>query len=172
MNDDVPPPLDDRVDIRHASLEDAGEMLTLQRAAYVSEARIYQDPELPPLTEELDDLRADLASCVALKAVVGHRIIGAIRAHVKGRTLHIQRMAVAPDWQGRGVGSRLMTNIETQHEGGVVDVAALFTGHLSTMNLAMYWRRGYREQRREQLSPAVQLVHLIKVMHPTGAREL
>jgi ribosomal protein S18 acetylase RimI-like enzyme len=140
---------------------DAGELLTLQRAAYVTEARICGDPELPALTQTLPELQAELGSATALKASVGYRIVGAVRAHVEGRVLHVGRLTVTPDWQGRGIGSRLLTAVESEH-GDEVDAAALFTGQLSEANLAMYTRRGYREQRREQLRPGVILVHLAK----------
>jgi len=33
---------------------DAGELLTLQRAVFVTEAQLYDNPHLPPLTETLD----------------------------------------------------------------------------------------------------------------------
>jgi GNAT superfamily N-acetyltransferase len=146
--------------------EDAGELLTLQRAAYATEARIYGDPELPALTQTLPELQAELATATALKASVGHRIVGAVRAHVEGTVLHVGRLTVAPDWQGRGIGSRLLTAVESHH-GDQVDTAALFTGHLSEANLTMYARRGYLEQRREQLSLGVVLVHLTKPLPAT-----
>ncbi|HMO11284.1 MAG TPA: GNAT family N-acetyltransferase, partial [Actinotalea sp.] len=38
----------------------AGELLTVRRAAFVSEAQLYDDPHIPPLTQTLDELRADL----------------------------------------------------------------------------------------------------------------
>lgn len=147
--------------------EDAGELLTLQRAAYVTEARIYGDPELPPLTQTLPELQAELATATASKAGVGHRIVGAVRAQVEGTVLHVGRLTVAPDWQGRGIGARLLAEVE-RHHGDRVDTAALFTGHLSEANLAMYTRRGYLEQRREQLRGGVVLVHLTKSLPPTG----
>jgi GNAT superfamily N-acetyltransferase len=146
--------------------EDAGELLTLQRAAYATEARIYGDPELPALIQTLRELQAELAMATALKATVSHRIIGAVRARVDGTVLHVGRLTVAPDWQGRGIGSRLLSAVESHHSDQV-DTAALFTGHLSEANLAMYARRGYREQRREQLSPGVVLVHLTKPLLAT-----
>lgn len=40
----------------------AGEALTVQRAAYVTEAQQYHAPDLPPLTETVEELRADLAA--------------------------------------------------------------------------------------------------------------
>ena len=53
---------------------DAGELLTLQRAAYVSEARIYGDPELPPLVQTLDELIVELATCTTLTVTTGRRM--------------------------------------------------------------------------------------------------
>lgn len=147
---------------------DAGELLTLQRAAYATEARIYGDPELPALTQTLPELQTELAAATAWKASVGHRIVGAVRARVQGTVLHVGRLTVAPDWQGYGIGSRLLTAVESHH-GAAVDTAALFTGHLSAANLAMYTRRGYLEQRREQLRPGVMLVHLTKPLPATDA---
>jgi hypothetical protein len=47
--------------------DDAGELLTLQRAAYVTEAQAHNDLALPPLTQSLAELRAELNDplCVA-----------------------------------------------------------------------------------------------------------
>jgi len=161
MSPEPRPPRD--VTIASAAAEDAGELLTLQRAAYTTEARLYGDPELPALTQTLFELQEELASVVALKATAGHRLVGAVRAHVDGTVLHIGRLVVAPDWQGRGVGSRLLAAVE-EHRGDHVSTAALFTGHLSAANLVLYARRGYLERRREQLRPGVVLVHLTKAL--------
>jgi len=164
MHPDHVPPCD--VIVAPVMAEDAGELLTLQRAAYATEARLYGDPELPALTQTLPELQAELATTTALKASAGHRIVGAVRAHVEGTVLHVGRLTVAPDWQGCGIGSRLLTAVESHH-GDQVETAALFTGHLSEANLTMYARRGYRQQRREQLHPGVVLVHLAKPLSAT-----
>ena len=154
-----PSPLE--VTVTLAGPEDAGELLTLQRAAYATEARIYREPELPALVQTLQALRTELGSVTALKATAGHRIVGAVRAHVEGTVLHVGRLTVAPDWQGRGVGSRLLAAVE-DHHAEEADTATLFTGHLSAGNLSMYARRGYIEARRERLRPGVELVYLTK----------
>lgn len=165
MRADVPP-LDtvaQPVVIEPVQREDAGELLTLQRAAYVSEARLYGDLELPALSQTLRELEADLATSTALKAVAGHRIVGAVRARVEDRVLHIGRLTVAPDRQGRGIGSRLLVVVEAVHaHAGTAGSAMLFTGDRSSANLALYASHGYVEVRREPLRPGVVLVHLAK----------
>ena len=157
------------VSISAVQTADVGEILTLQRAAYVTEAQLYGDVSLPALTQTYDELRTELESSLALKAVLGHRIVGAVRARIDGRVLHIGRLTVAPDMQGHGVGTLLLTASE-QQAAGRVERYTLFTGHLSVANIRLYQRRGYAETRREQLRPGVTLVHLDKPASlPQGA---
>jgi len=140
---------------------DAGELLTLQRAAYVTEARIYGDPALPALVQSLDELIEELSRSLAFKVTAGRRMIGAVRAQAEAEVLHVGRLVVAPDQQGRGLGTALLRSVE-RSAGPEVRRAALFTGHLSFANIRLYERLGYVEERREELKPGVVLVHLTK----------
>ncbi|MFG2055157.1 GNAT family N-acetyltransferase [Micromonospora sp. NPDC048930] len=134
----------DQVTIAPAGVADAGEILTVQRAAYLVEAQRYADPFLPPLTETLDEIRAALAGpTTVLAARLGSRLIGSVRAWIADDTAHVGRLSVAPDQQGRGVGGRLLTAIEAACAGRVARFA-LFTGADSAENLRLYARRGYR----------------------------
>lgn len=143
------------------SVADAGELLTLQRAAYVSEAQIYGDLSLPPLVQTLPELVDELSNSLGHKVVRGTRLVGAVRSVVDGDTLHIGRLIVAPDLQGMGLGTALLAATEAD-AGPDVTSAAVFTGHLSGENLRFYQRHGYVEERREQLTSGVTLVHLHK----------
>jgi ribosomal protein S18 acetylase RimI-like enzyme len=141
---------------------DAGELLTVQRAAYVTEAQIYREAHLPALTETLNDLRAVLAgTTLVLVARHGHRAVGVVRARVAGGACHIGRLAVAPDLQGRGIGTRLIGEVERRHRGRVARFT-IHTGHLSEANLRLYTRLGYVEVDRRALTVAVTEVHLAK----------
>ncbi|MDQ4038946.1 MAG: GNAT family N-acetyltransferase [Actinomycetota bacterium] len=150
--------------IEPLSIADAGELLTLQRAAYVSEAQIYGDPSLPPLVQTLTEVVSELSNCLAHKAVRGCRMVGAVRSVVDGDTLHIGRLTVAPDLQGIGLGSALLAAAEADAGSGVTS-AALFTGHRSVGNLRFYERHGYVEERREVVNAGLTLVHLRKPLH-------
>ncbi|MEV6981935.1 GNAT family N-acetyltransferase [Sphaerisporangium sp. NPDC051017] len=151
--------------IERALPEDAGEILTLQRAAYVTEAQLYGDPFIAPLVESLDQMRSTIGSSTVLKALGGalggDRIVGAVRGRLADRTGVIGRLVVAPDHQGRGLGTALMGEIEREL-GAEAEAFGLFTGHLSEGNLRLYRRLGYRETRRERVHEHLTLVHMRK----------
>ncbi|MGR7025612.1 GNAT family N-acetyltransferase [Geodermatophilus sp. URMC 62] len=151
----------DGVVVGPAAPGSAGEVLTVQRAAYLTEAQLYGDPAIPPLTETLDQVAAAVAAGSALTATVGPRVVGAVRGTVADGVLAVGRLAVAPDQQGRGVGTALLVALE-RWAGAAAHRAVLFTGARSEGNLRLYRRLGYREEHRERISPAVELVHLGK----------
>ncbi|SDD23486.1 GNAT family N-acetyltransferase [Glycomyces harbinensis] len=144
-----------------AEAADAGEILTLSRGAFVAEAQIYGDPLLPPLTETLAEVAGAIEEIHVLKAVVGHRIIATGRARQEGTALHLGRFAVAPDFQGRGLGTRLIAALEALAAPGT-EHFELFTGMRSELNLKLYDRLGYKETRRSPGRPGIELVHLRK----------
>ncbi|MFF0319831.1 GNAT family N-acetyltransferase [Nonomuraea angiospora] len=147
-----------RVLIERATTADAGEILTVQRAAYVSEAQLYGDPYIPPLIESLEQVRKIIEGAVVLKALDAGRVIGAVRGQVSGTTCLVGRLVVAPDHQGRGIGTALLTALhEAVPEAQAFD---LFTGHLSEANLKLYRRLGYRETSRERMDDHLTLIHL------------
>ncbi|WP_067128650.1 GNAT family N-acetyltransferase [Microtetraspora malaysiensis] len=171
-------------DIERASPEDAGEILTLQRAAYVTEAQMYGDPFITPLVESQEQLRRAIETGVVLKAVEGARVVGSVRGRLpdplgqegvqartgrreapsSGPTCLVARLVVAPDRQGGGIGTALL---EALHEAVPEAVAFdLFTGHLSEGNLRLYRRLGYRETRRERVQDHLTLIHMRRAASP------
>jgi ribosomal protein S18 acetylase RimI-like enzyme len=136
-----------------------GELLTLQRAAYVTEAQLYDDVRLPALVQTPDELTDELARSSCLAALAGSRLVGAVRTRERDGVLHVGRLVVAPDLQGRGIGTRLLLAAE---RSTTLPRAALFTGARSTANLRLYRRHGYVETAREPVRPGLELVHLVK----------
>ena len=136
-----------------------GELLTLQRAAYVTEAQLYDDVRLPALVQTLDELAHELARSNCLTALAGSRLVGAVRTHERDGVLHVGRLAVVPDLQGRGIGTRLLLAAE---QSTPLPRATLFTGARSTANLRLYRRHGYVDAHRETVPPGLKVVHLVK----------
>jgi ribosomal protein S18 acetylase RimI-like enzyme len=146
--------------IASASSLDAKEILELQQICYQSEASIYQDFSIPPLTQALESLVAEFASHRFLIARSGLDIVGSVRARMSETGCHIGRLIVHPRLQRRGIGSSLMRRIE--EEFADARRYELFTGHLSQGNLRLYHRLGYREFKREPVSPNLVLVFMEK----------
>ena len=151
--------------IRGIRPEDAGEVLTLQRAAFVQEALIYGTPELPPLTQGIDELRAELEDNLGRVALDATRMVGAVRARLDGPLLLIGRLVIAPDRQGEGIGSTLLAAVERAGRDAGATAAELFTGSLSAANLRLYEREGYAESERVPGDDGIEQVFLRKPLN-------
>jgi GNAT superfamily N-acetyltransferase len=146
---------------RRLTTNDAGEVLTIQRAAFLSEARVYGTTEIPPLLESLDDLLREIEATYSLGAFVGARLVGAIRLSVDGSIGWISRVAVAPDQHGQGIASGLIGALERDAPGSVLEFR-LLAGSKSEQNRLMYERRGYREVDRIIDDVGIELVVMRK----------
>ncbi|TCC22099.1 tRNA (guanosine(37)-N1)-methyltransferase TrmD [Kribbella speibonae] len=144
-----------------ATAADAGEIHVLQLAAFLSEAQFYDEYSIPPLMDDPAATAARLERGTVLKAVAGTRIVGSVQLVVDDAVGMIERLIVAPDWQGRGLGTRLLRAAE-QIAPAEVTSYALTTGGRSERNLALYRKAGYRELSREAQTPKVDLVLLGK----------
>ena len=135
------------LDIRPVTVDDAGELLTLRRAAFVTEAQQYGDPNIPPLTQTLTELEEDLRAehVITLGGWMGHRLVGSIRVLIEGSKATLGRFAVAPDLQGKGIGTELLTAILPILPDGIEEVW-VFTGRDSLQNIALYNKAGYEHQ--------------------------
>ncbi|MFI6484351.1 GNAT family N-acetyltransferase [Nonomuraea sp. NPDC050663] len=153
--------------IEPAGPGDAGEILTLTRAAYVSEAQLYGDPFIPPLVESVEQVRKSIDTGIVFTARDGARIVGAVRARMAGSTCLVGRLVVAPDAQRRGIATALLAHLHGQCPDA--EAFDLFTGHLSEGNLRLYRRLGYRETHRERMDDHLTLVHLRRARPGDGA---
>lgn len=153
--------------IERATPADAGEITTLQRAAFLSDAQLYGDPFLPSLTQTRDDIASviERASSLVLVARIGHRIVGSVRADIDPETARISRLMTAPDLQGHGIGRRLMGAIEAAVTN---DTLELSTGARSATNIAFYGRLGYRTLSTATLENGIDIVTMVKRKAPAG----
>ncbi|NMM92475.1 GNAT family N-acetyltransferase [Rhodococcus sp. SRB_17] len=143
------------------------ELLTLQRAAYVTEAQAHGDLSLPPLTQSLEELVGELSDpeviAIGLRSETS-RLGAAVHLTISSAApdvAELGRLVVAPDRQGQGLGSRLLEQLES-FLPTTVTKARLFTGEHSAGNLRLYGRFGYRETHRTPTPGGYALVHLSK----------
>lgn len=148
------------IEIGPARGSDAENILGLQLLCYQSEARLYDDYEIPPLTQSLGDLLHEYDTHLILAAYLQGEVIGSVRGHLEDETCHIGRLIVHPRLRRRGLGARLMREIEDRFV--TANRYEIFTGHLSEDNLRLYHRLGYSELRREAVSPRLWMIYLEK----------
>ena len=138
---------------------DAPDVLRLQYIAYQSEAELYNDFTIQPLTQTLDELLSEYRRGIVLKAVSGDEIIGSVRAYTDGDTGYIGKLIVHPDHQGMGLGKQLLAAIESRLQKKRFE---LFTGEKSERNLHIYEKAGYTRFREETDESGVTYVYLEK----------
>ncbi len=152
------------VTIHRASVADAGEILSLQKRAYRSEAEIYGDFSIPPLTQTLENIEEEFQHTTFLKAIRDgaqeETIVGSVRAFLRDGTCHIGRLIVHPEVQNQGIGSRLMNAIELQFTQA--ERFELFTGHRSERNLYLYQKLGYTIFNTLPVNERLNLIYLEK----------
>ncbi|MFF3408147.1 GNAT family N-acetyltransferase [Streptomyces sp. NPDC002742] len=152
------------VTISAATEQDAEQILKLQYLCYQSEAELYGDYGIEPLTQPLDSLRAELAGGTVLVARLGDEVVASVRGAVDADgTARINKLIVHPRMQRHGLGGRLLDAIETRlGAGGTAKSFELFTGHRSERNLRLYLKHGYAPVSREQVGERMTLVTLAK----------
>lgn len=133
------------VTISAADGDDAEQILKLQYLCYQSEAQLYGDYRIEPLTQTLEDLRGELAAGTVLVARLGEEVIGSVRARVEADgTASISKLFVHPRMHRHGLGSRLLTRIEERLAADApITRYRLITGHRSETNLRLYRKHGY-----------------------------
>ena len=146
--------------ITRASPEDAITILELQKLAYQSEAQLYHDFSIPPLLQTVDELRNDFVDKVFLKIQSEGKIVGSVRGYQTGDTCYIERLIVHPDYQGKGIGTVLMQQIELCF--CQARRFELFTGHNSKRNIHLYERLGYKIFKSEEINKTLSFIFMEK----------
>jgi ribosomal protein S18 acetylase RimI-like enzyme len=150
--------------ISDATDQDTEQILKLQYLGYQSEAELYGDWSIEPLTQTLESLREELAGRQVLVARLGDEVVGTVRGWVGEDGIgRISRLVVHPRMQGHGLGGRLLRAVEdrlaAQQE---VTAFQLFTGHRSLGNIRLYARQGYQQVGLTQVSGNLSFVTLEK----------
>lgn len=152
------------VTISEAGGQDAEKILKLQYLCYQSEAELYGDYSIEPLTQSLDSIKAELTAGSVLVARLGDEVVASVRGTVDpDGTARINKLIVHPRMQRHGLGGRLLNAIEQRlGSGGTAKCFQLFSGHRSEQNLQLYRKHGYVAVGAQQVNERLTLVTLSK----------
>ncbi|MFH8612723.1 GNAT family N-acetyltransferase [Streptomyces sp. NPDC018029] len=161
------------VTISEAAADDqdaAEQILKLQYLCYQSEAELYGDYSIEPLTQSLDSVRAELAAGTVLVARLGTEVVASVRGTVDADgTARIGKLIVHPRMQRHGLGGRLLDAIELRlGADGTAKSFQLFTGHRSEQNLQLYRKHGYAPVKTQRVDDRLTVVTLAKDSDTSG----
>jgi ribosomal protein S18 acetylase RimI-like enzyme len=153
------------LEILPAAFEDLSEILLLQKECYQSEAELHNEPNIPPMTQDLASIEDELKQgMLFLKGMIDGKIISSVRGFIQEDTCHIGRLIVKKDFENRKFGQTLVNALETHlHKCQRYEI---FTGHKSVKNLYLYGKLGYKEFKRQCINNHLTLIYLEKFRTP------
>jgi ribosomal protein S18 acetylase RimI-like enzyme len=146
--------------VDHRSVPVAEELRAVQFAAYSQEAKLLGVRHFPPLMRTVNDVQRGAEAYLA--AFVGARMVGAVAVEPanEGAGACIASAVVLPEFQRRGIGSRLVEAVVAAHGGSELYVQ---TGAKNLPALALYSRAGFVVSRRWHVAPELlELVALVR----------
>ena len=149
-----------QLSISQAVFSDLPIILELQKDCFVQEAKLVDDYNIPPLTQNLSSITLDFDRITFLKGEINGNIIGSVRAYEDNSTCYIGRLLVKQGFQNQGIGRKLMQAIEDTFSD--CERYELFTSDKSLKNIYMYNSIGYTEFKRSEISENVTIVYFEK----------
>ena len=146
---DPAPPVD--VALRRAGPHDAPFIRDLARVAYATYVeRIGREPG--PMVDDYERRIAEdecWVASIADRSLVDSRVVGYLVLRLEPDHMLLDNVAVAPDQQGRAIGTFLLEFAEERARAHDREEIRLYTHEKMTENIARYTRLGYVETHRE-----------------------
>jgi predicted GNAT family N-acyltransferase len=118
--------------------------------------RVFAGEQGVPVAADRDGRDSEAAHLVAVE---GGSVIGTCRLVFRGRVARLGRLAVEPDWRGRGVGAALLDEAERCARDAGADRIDL---HAQTAARSLYARGGYVERGEEFVEEGIEHVAMEK----------
>jgi N-acetylglutamate synthase-like GNAT family acetyltransferase len=132
-------------ELRPAAAADADAIRDLVAAAYGGYATLIGRTPMPMLVDYAIAVREHEVWVLDAEG----EIVGVLELILKPGQLWIENVAIAPAWQGRGLGRLLLRHADDEARHGGVERLGLLTNERYLDNIAMYERYGYRETHRQ-----------------------
>lgn len=148
--------------ISRANMKDLHKIFELQKLAFMQEARLYNNYDIQPLTQTIEEIGAEFKTKIFLKAETDSSIVGSVRANASENDCWVNKLMVHPDYQGRGIGRALLLEIEKHFPQ--IKRFRLATGAGSKNNIRLYEKAGYNIERYDTFHDGVEAVFLEKII--------
>lgn len=151
--------------IQRADYADLPIILELQKLAFLDEAKLYNNYQLAPLTQNINEIQNDYQDCLFLKATYNGQIIGSIKIREQDSSCWLGRLIVFPEFQNKGIGRMLLAAAEKTCPTAKEFI--LFTGSYSEKNIRLYESVGYKQKEEyiDKNNPDIILVKMKKIMN-------
>lgn len=150
----------DKLQVERASIDDANIILEIQKAAFLGQAQIYNNYQLPPLTQNLESIKSEFNRKTFLKVLFNGEVVASVRFNEIEHCVTIDRIVVKPEYQNKGIGTMLLKEIESRVPNAVT--IQLFTGSKSTRNKHLYDKLGYKVVNKQITDQGIELLHMEK----------
>ncbi|RFC64329.1 GNAT family N-acetyltransferase [Fulvimarina endophytica] len=143
--------------IRIATIADAEAVTALTRSAYAKWVPLIGREPMPMKADHaahIRDHRADLL-------FTGEQMAALVETIQHSDHLLIENVAVAPAFQGRGHGKRMVAHAEQIAVAFGLGVVRLYTNAKFEENLLLYASLDYRIEREEMMGASV-IIHMVK----------
>jgi len=149
--------------LRPATETDVDAVTELVRAAYEGYTALIGRTPIPMLADYRTAIRHHDVRVLEWNGEVA----GILEMEVRPDHLWIENVAIAPAWQGQGLGRALLGHaVDVARERGMSEIR-LLTNERYTANIAMYERYGYVETHREP-HLGTDLVHFTRRLDSGG----
>jgi ribosomal protein S18 acetylase RimI-like enzyme len=145
---------------RRAGEDDAEIVRALTHAAYAKWVPVIGRKPKPMNADYEHAVRAHLIELAYLEG----ELAGLIELIPAADHLLLENLAVAPAYQRKGIGRRLMAHVEALARAQGLKLVRLYTNKAFATNLAFYQSLGYAIEREEPIRSGGFLVHLAKMV--------
>ena len=129
------------MEILKAEKKDLKEILQVQYAAFRKEAEDFNDFEIEPMTQTVAILEEEYNTCTFLKVLNNEgKIIASTRGHIENGTSYIGKTFVHPDYQGKGIGTKMIHTLEQMNSAPRYEINASIR---CPQNIRLYEKLGY-----------------------------
>jgi ribosomal protein S18 acetylase RimI-like enzyme len=150
--------------LRQAVAADAADIRRVTREAYAKWVPLIGREPKPMTADYEEAVRKHRIDLLHLEGVLA----ALIETIAEADHLLIENVAVAPAFQGRGLGRKLMAHAEQLAAAAGYRVIRLYTNKLFAENVELYRQLGYQIDREEVLAHGI-AVHMSKPVRAPGA---